>query len=226
MKRTLIATVAILAIALVGCSDDNENPISNTVTNASLRVAHLSPDAPAVDIWVDGTRVLEDVSYKTFSDYLDVPAGAHNVQVTPAGATTPVVINADVTLTEDVSYTVAATGLLNDGDLSPIVLVDDRTPQSGTAQVRFVHASADAPAVNVGVTSGATLFSDVEFREASTYLSVDQGTYDLSVLISANGTEVLQVNGQTLNAGVNYTVFAIGLAGDGTLSALPVVDSQ
>jgi uncharacterized surface protein with fasciclin (FAS1) repeats len=226
MKRTLITAVTLLALALVGCSDDDDNPISSNIMNASLRVAHLSPDAPAVDIWVDGTRVLQNFPYKAFSDYLEVPAGAHNVQVTPAGATTPVVIDANVTLTEDVAYTVAATGLLNSGDLSPIVLVDDRTPQSGSARVRFVHSSADAPAVNVGVASGPTLFSDVEFREASTYLSVDAGTYDLSVQVAANGTEVLQVNGQSLTAGVNYTVFAIGLAGDGTLSALPVVDAD
>lgn len=225
MKRTLIAAVAILALALVGCSDDDENPISNNLMNASLRVAHLSPDAPAVDVWMDGTRVLESVPYKAFSGYLEVPAGEHNIQVTPAGATTPVVINADVTLDEAVAYTVAATGLLANGDLSPIILVDDRTPQSGTANVRFVHTSADAPAVNVAVASGPTLFSDIGFREASTYLSVDQGTYDLTVQIAANGTEVLQVNGQTLMAGVNYTVFAVGLAGDGSLAALPVVDA-
>ena len=218
MKRILIAAVMVLAVALVGCSDDDTNPITNNAMNASLRVAHLSPDAPAVDVWLDGTRVLQDVPYKTFSDYLDVPSGDHNIQVTPAGATTPVVINADVTLTEDVAYTVAATGLLSTGDLSPLVLVDDRTPSSGAAQVRFVHTSADAPAVNVGVASGATLFSNVEFREASDYLSVNQGTYDLSVQVAANGTEVLQVNGQELMAGVNYTVFAIGLAGDGSIA--------
>lgn len=226
MKQTLIAAVMLLAVALVGCSDDDNNPMTSNSMNASLRVAHLSPDAPAVDVWVDGDRVLQDVAYQTFSDYLEVPAGDLNIQVTPAGATTPVVINADVTLTENNAYTVAATGLLSAGDLSPIILVDNRSPNSGTAQVRFVHTSADAPAVNVGVASGPTLFSNVEFREASDYLSVGQGTYDLSVQVAANGTEVLQVNGQELMAGTNYTVFAIGLAGDGSLAALPVVDAS
>ncbi len=226
MKRTLIATVAILALALVGCSDDDKNPVSNNMMNASLRVAHLSPDAPAVDIWVDGKRVLQNVPYKAFSGYLEVPAGSRNVQVTVASTTTPVVIDATVTLTENTAYTVAATGLLSQNDLNPIVLVDNIETVAGSAQVRFVHTSADAPSVNVSVASGPTLFGDVEFRESSAYLPVDQGTYDLSVQIASNGTEVLQVNGQALTAGVNYTVFAIGLAGDGTLAALPVVDAD
>jgi uncharacterized surface protein with fasciclin (FAS1) repeats len=225
MKRTITAAILILGIALVGCSDDDSNPISSQL-NAQVRVAHLSPDAPAVDVWVDGTRVLSNVPFAAFSDYLEVPAGAHNIQVTPAGATSPVVIDANVDLTEETAYTVAATGLLGQNDLIPIVLTDNPETDAGSAQVRFVHTSADAPAVDVGVASGPTLFSDVEFREASTYLSVDQGTYDLSVQVSANGTEVLQVKGQALTAGVNYTIFAIGLAGDGSLAALPVVDAS
>jgi len=225
MKRTIIAALMIFSVALIGCSDDDNNNPVNSQVNAQLRVAHLSPDAPAVDVWVDGSRVLTSVPFAAFSNYLEVPAGSRNIQVTPAGAETPVVINATVDLAENTAYTVAATGLLSQNDLIPIVLVDNLNTESGSAQVRFVHTSADAPAVDVAVSAGPTLFGDVEFREASTYLTVDQGTYDLSVQLAANGTEVLQVNGQTLNAGVNYTIFAIGLAGDGSLAALPVVDA-
>lgn len=173
MKRTIIAVVTILGVALIGCSDD-DNPISSQI-NAQLRVAHLSADAPAVDVWVDGTRVLSNVPFKVYSEYLDVPAGARNVHVTPAGATSPVVIDATVDLAENTAYTVAATELLSQNDLIPIVLVDNRATQDGSAHVRFVHTSADAPAVNVAVSSGPTLFSDVEFREASGYLAVDKG---------------------------------------------------
>ena len=46
-----------------------------------VRLAHLSPDAPPVDICVDGERVLSDVPYRTVSDYLKLGAGDHTVQV-------------------------------------------------------------------------------------------------------------------------------------------------
>jgi len=224
MKRMILIAVLMLSVALVGCSDDDNNPMAPQLT-AQLRVGHLSPDAPAVDVWVNGARVLTNVPFTAFSNYLDVPAGDANIQVTPAGATEPVVIDATIELMANTAYTVAATGLLSQNDLAPIVLVDNLSTRNGSAQVRFVHTSADAPAVNVTVASGPTLFDNVEFRQASSYLNVDQGIYDLSVQLSSNGTQVLAVNGQALSGNTNYTIFAIGLAGDGSLAALPVVDA-
>src|SRR5688572_17651539 len=72
-----------------------------------VRVVHASPDAPNVDVWVDGVKVLTDVPYTAVSDYLPVTAGDHNVQVTATGSTDPV-IEADLTLEAGTSYTVAA----------------------------------------------------------------------------------------------------------------------
>lgn len=225
MNRLISAAVLVLAVALVGCSDDDSNPITNQNTS-KVRVAHLSPDAPAVDVWVDGAKVLTNVPFKAVSNYLDVASGMHNVKVTPAGAASPVVIDANLDLTANTAYTVAATGLLAQSDLVPIVLVDNLTTMNGSAQVRFVHMSPDAPEVDVAVAAGPTLFDNVNFRESSSYIGVGSGTYNLSVKIASSGAEALQVNGQALNAGTNYTIFAVGLAGNGTLAALPVVDAD
>ena len=76
---------------------------------AFVRVVHASPDAPNVDVWVDGETVLTDVPFTAVSDYLTLPAGTYNVQVTATGSTDPV-IDADLTLEAGTSYTVAATG--------------------------------------------------------------------------------------------------------------------
>ena len=45
---------------------------------AQVRVAHFSPDAPAVDVYVyvNDDRVLSGVKYKTVSKYLELPAGS------------------------------------------------------------------------------------------------------------------------------------------------------
>ncbi len=93
---------------------------------AFVRVVHASPDAPNVDVWVDGETVLTDVPFTAVSDYLTLPAGTYNVQVTATGSTEPV-IDADLTLDAGMSYTVAATGLL--ADITATVL--DRRPNPG-----------------------------------------------------------------------------------------------
>jgi hypothetical protein len=53
---------------------------------AMVRVAHFSPDAPAVDVYVDGDKVLSGVRYPTVSKYLELPAGSHDLAVRPARA--------------------------------------------------------------------------------------------------------------------------------------------
>ena len=102
---------------------------------ATLRVAHLSPDAPGVDVYLDGQVVqgLTGVPFKAVSGYLTVGAATHNVKVYVAGTTTGPVIDANVTLLPGTAYTVAATGLVSSGDLRPLVLVDDREGPAANA---------------------------------------------------------------------------------------------
>ena len=190
-----------------------------------LRVAHLSPDAPAVDIWANGSIILENVPFQGISGYLEVPAGEYRVQVTPTGAAEPIVIDATIELGINKAYTVAATGLLADG-LEAIVLMDDKMTLADAAKVRFVHTSPDAPAVDVGVSGGPVLFRNASFREASEYLAVDGGLYNLEVRLAGTMTVALPLPGVSFASGSNYTVFAIGLAGDGTLMALPAIDAE
>jgi len=218
---TLGVAVAVLLMAAVVSFGAGHNM-------AELRVAHLSPDAPAVDVWLNGAVVLSGVPFGAYSDYLEVPAGEHVVQVTPAGATQPVVINATLTLVEDTAYTVAATGLLGTSDLEAIVLIDDRSPTAQKAGVRFIHTSPDAPAVDIAVAccGGPILFEEASFRESADYIMVDGGTYDLEVRLAGTGTVALLVEGVILQAGANYTIFATGLAGDGTLGALAIEDAS
>ena len=212
----------IYATGLAGDGSLGALAIGDAALPAKLRVAHLSPDAPAVDIWVNGARVLEAVPFKAISDYLDLDAGTYQIQVSPAGATEPIVIDATVELEIGTAYTVAATGLL--ADIQPIVLVDDLQTIPDGAKVRFVHTSPDAPAVDVGVSGGPVLFRAASFREASEYLSVEGGLYNLEVRLAGTMTVALPVPGVQFMNGSNYTIFAIGLAGDGSLMALAAVD--
>ena len=191
-----------------------------------IRVAHLSPDAPAVDIWLDGGVVLSDVPYKTVSDYLELPSGSHRIQITPAGETEPVVIDATVEFESDSAYTVAATGFLGDDDLQPLVLVDDRFTTMETAKIRFVHTSPDAPAVDIGLSDGSVVFGDVSFRKSSMYAQLPAESYDLEVRVAGTMDIALALPDVMLDMGTNYTVFAIGSLNQGTLEALPVVDAS
>ena len=194
---------------------------------ARVRVVHASPDAPAVDVWVnDAITAFSNAPFKGITGYAELDAATYNVKVVPAGATEPVVIEADLSLAADTDYTVVAVGQL--AAIEPLVLVDNNSmPTAGKAHVRFVHASPDAPAVDIAVQGGPVLFSNVAFKGVGDYLPVDAGTYDLEVRLAGTDTVALSVPGVALADQTVYTIFAMGLAGgEPALQAVPSVDAE
>ncbi|MCA0989393.1 DUF4397 domain-containing protein [Guptibacillus algicola] len=193
---------------------------------AMVRVIHASPDAPAVDIYVNGEAVVEGAEYKQATDYMALPAGDHKIEVFPAGKNGEgdPVISQNVTLEEGMKYSAAAVGKL-DG-ISLWALGDEAKASEGKAKVRVVHASPDAPNVDVAVKDGDVLFSDVAFKSMSDYAEVDPMTVDLEVRPAGSEDVVLEIPGVELKEGYVYSVYAIGLVeGEQPLEAWPLVDS-
>jgi hypothetical protein len=219
MKRLfLLSSVLVLSLILAtGAFADGHE--------ARVRVVHASPDAPAVDVLVNDGVAFSNAPFQGITDYAKLEPGAYNVKVVPTGATEPVVINADVELATQTDYTVVAVGLLE--NIEPLVLVDNNSaPAAGKAHVRFVHASPDAPAVDIAVTGGPVLFSNVPFKGVGDYLPVDAGTYDLEARVAGTDTVGLSIPGVTLEEGTVYTFFAMGLlSGEPALMAVPSVDA-
>jgi hypothetical protein len=177
-----------------------------------------------VDVLVNGSAAFENAPFKGITDYAALDTGTYNVQVVPTGETEPVVIEADLDLAAQ-DYTVVAVGQLE--NIEPLVLVDNNSaPAAGKAHVRFVHASPDAPSVDIAVKGGPTLFSNIAFKGVGDYLPVDAGTYDLEVRVAGTDTVALEVPGVALSEGTVYTIFAMGLAGgEPALTAVPSADA-
>ncbi|MFL3026955.1 MAG: DUF4397 domain-containing protein [Candidatus Neomarinimicrobiota bacterium] len=56
----------------------------------ALKVLHGVTDAPAVDIYANGSLLVENLSYGSYAGYLQVPAADYTIDVTAHGTTTPV----------------------------------------------------------------------------------------------------------------------------------------
>jgi hypothetical protein len=193
--------------------------------DACVQIIHASPDAPAVDVYLDGKQALTGLAFHETSGWVAVPAGTHTVEVTAAGAALETaVIDADITLEPGAAYEVAATGLL--ADITPQIYQTDLSKLGSedepTARVRVIHTSPDAPAVDIAVKDGDVLVANLSFPGASDYLEVPAGTYDLEVRIAGTTDVALELPGVALDGGIVYSVFAIGLVEDGSLTVLPV----
>ncbi len=222
--KNIIAAVFIIALStiLMGCSEDS-NPTTMAVSKSNVLVAHTSPNAPGVDLLVDGTVAGTNLTFPNNTGYLSVNSGTRNIKVNVTGTSTTV-INADVPFEKDMNYSVFAIDSVS--KISPVVVTDNLTmPASGKSHIRFFHFSPNAPAVDVAVTGGPVLFGNRTFNKtvSSTemaYTPVDAGTYNLEVRLAGTTTVVLSLPGIVLENGKIYTVFAKGFVGGSGTQAL------
>lgn len=193
---------------------------------SSVRIGHCVPDAPDVDIRVDGEIAFEQIGFSDVTDYASLSSGRHEVSISAHGETDPV-LETKLDLDDDTSYTALATGMLSENDIAATVMKDAPGKiAEGMCHARFAHASPDAPAVDVRVADGGpTLFENVSFREASEYTPVDSGKYDVEVCPVGSDDIALSLPNTTLDGGSAVTVIAVGQVGDDSLSAVFTEDA-
>jgi len=107
-------------------------------------------------------------------------------------------------------------------------VVQEPAPTPEYANVRVVHAASDAPMVNI--TANDTILNNLEgvdYQVASSRFEVETGMYDIGVtgILPGENAEVLQAD-VTLEADMNYDIFAVGNVSDDTLSLLTVTSME
>jgi len=208
-RRTTLKLLGASGAALsgIGTVTADANTVKKSPGQAGLRVVHAGADAPAVDVYVDGEIVLEAVPFGTASSYLPLEPGSYDVMVTATGDPDAVVFEATVEL-EARFYSAVAIGELEEETFDVLVLEDFQY-----AYVRLVHASPDAPAVDVTVGGGeAVVFDGVAFGETSEYVAVPAGSYTLEVRgdTEDNTGDVVGEFDVKLEAATAYSAYAIG----------------
>jgi hypothetical protein len=186
---------------------NNENNIMGYV-----RVFHTVPDAPNVDIYANGNKIVEDLAYGEYTDYLSVPEGTYKISLYATGTDTPVLSNM-LTVNKNTLKTVAAVGMLN--NIGFLAIPDANMPmETGRSMLRFAHLSPNAPAVDITLPDGTPLFQNVSFKQLTNYVAVPSGNYTVMVRLAGTTTDVLTVPNLNLGANNYYTAYAIGLAGE------------
>ena len=151
-----------------------------------VRLAHLSPNTPAVDVYLysfgdpSAELVLHHVGYGVVSPYETLAAGDYTVAMRAAGAaaTTKPVLSASLTVAPGGAYTVA--GLGPESGLRLQVLKDQLTTPPGKALVRVIQASLQQHVVTV-TWNGQPAVSNLAFGSVSSYQAVSPATATLHV---------------------------------------------
>ena len=154
LQRSLLLVVLSSSGLLAACDDDE----------ASLRVVHASPGAPAVDVYTAGSATpFATVAYGETSPYVDLMPGDYNLIVRVAGTDTIVYETATINIDDDDDViTAVAAGDVASTDPAKSFRVlplfenfgDEHT---GEARIRIVHASPDAPAVDIDLDDDGSI---------------------------------------------------------------------
>ena len=147
-----------------------------------VRIAHLSPEAPAMDMYLypfgnpASPIVLKDVSYGNVSAYMAVSPGQYTVAMRGFGApaSSKPALTTSFMVGAGAAYTLAALG--PDPGLRTEVLRDQMTAPPGEAVVRVLQASLRQPLVTVSYGPDV-LARQLVFGSATSYTAVSPGPH-------------------------------------------------
>ena len=195
VRAALLLAVFIVLLAVPAVSSAATTSSGKAATGAGwIRLAHLSPNTPAVDVYLysfgnpDARIVLRHVAYGDSSGYLAVPKGEYSVAMRAAGAaaTSPPVLSASTRISSGAAYTALAVG--PESGLRLRVFRDDLTTPKGKALVRVVQSSMKHPKVTV-TWDGRTIESKLPFAAITSYQAVSPGAQSVAATGGAGSTK-------------------------------------
>jgi hypothetical protein len=222
---TRLITAAGLVLGAAGLLGIGASAASAATGTGYLRLAHLSPNTPAVDVYLysfgdpSAMVVLRHVGYGDVSPYQAVASGEYTVAMRAAGAaaSSKPVLSTTIDVVNGDAYTVAGMGPF-DGLRLQVLNDRQRTP-ADKSLVRVIQASMHQ--TNVTVTAGTkTLGSNLAFTTVTRYKTVNPGT----VTVSATGSTEHGSGTFTLQPDTIYTFVVLDNAGQLKITGL--VDSS
>jgi hypothetical protein len=225
MRRFIRRAILLLAVPVLLLGIPKVASASTaSVGTGWVRLAHLSPNTPAVDVYLysfgdpSAEQVLHHVGYGVVSPYEALAAGEYTVAMRAAGAsaTTKPVLSASLTVAPGGAYTVA--GLGPESGLQLQVLKDQLTTPPGKVLVRVIQASLQQHEVTV-TWNGQPTVTNLAFGSMSSYQVVSPATATLHVAGASESAD----STITLTAGTVHTIVVLdgskGLVLDNLLDA-------
>jgi len=194
------ALVAVSVIAVAALGQENKT---------LLYMAHLSPDAPAVDLYVNGTLIEQNVSYGFAGEQKRGPAGFLDVDVRLAGTSpdSEPVLSAEISTVPGGAYVV---GVMNELDKLQIAAfpMEIQNLPSDAARVEVIHAIPEGPRINVLANGNIDVVREHGWVEDMRYADLPGGNeYLISVEVLNDGViSPLASESYALEGGTVYTL--------------------
>jgi hypothetical protein len=215
-----------LWLGLVSCIALFSASCGSGSTTAELRVLQASPDAPQVNVLIDGTSVASNLVYGNATVYISVKSGSRHVQVVPVSGSSPI-FDQTLSLGASVDQTLLLTGPA--ASIHPVMLTDGGTTSVvGSGYVRVFNASGTMGAADVYVVpagngiGGAVkpVTAGLAFDNSTGYQVTVGGNYEVFMTAPGTTNAFLSTGPLSLTAAQNQTVVALDGSSGGFMFAL------
>jgi hypothetical protein len=174
-----------------------------------IRFLNAVPDIMPVDIYANRSLVARGLPYKGFTEYMQVFPGIYDMTVFAAGTTGPVLLESVIEIPVRSINTVVLMGTPQALSIRPFFETVVQVPR-GRLYLRFANLVPDGPEMDLALSNGTELFTNVSFGMVTNYLSVPAGTYIFYVKQSNTDTTLLYVPNIQLLEGRFYTIYTVG----------------
>ncbi|MEH7113492.1 DUF4397 domain-containing protein [Neobacillus niacini] len=195
-----------------------------TRVDGKVRFLHTSPDAPDVDIYINGQMKVKHLPFKVASNYLPLKPGKHHIDIYPTGNSVDSVLNKKITIDPGKSYTLAIIDSVKKMRLLPYLTQPEVPPNE--SKIRFLHLSPDTGTLDIAVKDRDVVFPNITYKQATNYLGIMPMTVDLEVREAGTKQVVLPMPKAQFRPNETYTIVLIGLSKEdpATLQAMILKD--
>lgn len=195
-----------LTLGFSGPAQAKDKPIPNS---SYVRILHAIPGAPKVDVYVDGKKTLNDITFGGLSKYLRMPAGTHRFSII-ANPTGRVLATGYRVLLRNRFHTAAAVGTKG----RPVLKVHNETLGRRVptrAHVFVFHYAPGAPAVDVvALLPGARVLPLVRRLRYGQTRAVLVPPGPTTIQLRSGRRVIYTLPPGELQGGRRYSAFAIG----------------
>jgi len=200
-SRVLCCVITASVILLIG-------PAPKSFASSKVRFLHAVPGAPPAQLTVGGTPVGGGVGFGLTTEAVKVDSGTVRLRLAARGG--DVLARSRARLRDGRRYTVVA---VSQGERATFAVFRDAAARGGSARFRAINASPELGKPDVEL-SDRVVAEELAYKDASAYVPVPPGNYDVAFARPGGGDPVAERAGVNMAAGTTTTAVVVGSRGE------------
>ena len=178
-------------------------------TKSYIRFLHAVSGAPAVDIYINGNMVANNLSLGEITDYVLLYSGDYNVLIYAAGNVQNPLLNERVSVNKNASYTAAAAGTLDNFGLYLTKESKEEVPPFREAVIAYTNYTPTDKTLDLFISDGTAVYKDVGFSDSMPNVLIFPTDERFDLKYSGSDEVVASTQTIELQRNTYYSLFSI-----------------